>query len=53
MVRDEGAAGGSFSMARREAVPMGEREDPPGGGAWVRRAHLLQARLISRWAGMV
>ena len=43
----------SADAARREAVPMGEREDPPGGDAWVRRAHVLQARLISRWAGMV
>ena len=39
--------------ARGEAVPMGEREGPPGGDAWVRRAHLLQARLIRRWSGMV
>ena len=43
----------SADAARREAVPLGDREDPPGEGAWVRRAHLLQARLISRWAGMV
>ena len=43
----------SADAARRQAVPMAEREDPPGGDAWVRRAHLLQARLIRRWAGMV
>jgi D-alanyl-D-alanine carboxypeptidase/D-alanyl-D-alanine-endopeptidase (penicillin-binding protein 4) len=43
----------SADAARREAVPMGDREDPPGEGAWVKRAHLLQARLIKRWAGMV
>ena len=43
----------SADAARREAVPMTEREDPPGGGAWVGRAHVLQARLIKRWAGMV
>ena len=43
----------SADAARREAVPMGEREDPPGGDAWVRRAHILQARLIRRWSGMV
>ena len=43
----------SADAARREAVPMNEREDAPGGDAWVRRAHLLQARLIKRWAGMV
>lgn len=39
--------------ARREAVPLEDREDPPGETAWVRRAHLLQARLIRRWSGMV
>ena len=43
----------SADVARREAVPMTEREGPPGGEAWVSRAHLLQARLIKRWAGMV
>ncbi len=43
----------SADAARREAVPMADREDPPGEGAWVKRAHLLQARLIKRWAGMV
>ena len=43
----------SADAARREAVPVAEREDPPGETAWVRRAHLLQARLIARWAGMV
>ena len=42
----------SADVARREAVPMADREDPPGGGAWVGRAHLMQARLISRWVGM-
>ncbi len=43
----------SADPARREAVPMSEREEPAGERAWVGRAHLLQARLISRWAGMV
>ncbi len=43
----------SADVARRQAVPMADREDPPGGDAWVGRAHLLQARLINRWAGMV
>jgi len=40
-------------VARREAVPMSEREQPAGEAAWVGRARLLQARLIKRWAGMV
>ncbi len=43
----------SADVARREAVPMAEREEPAGQATWVGRAHLLQARLISRWAGKV
>ena len=43
----------SADVARRKAVPMEDREDPPGGDAWVGRAHLMQARLINRWAAMV
>ncbi len=43
----------SADVPRREAVPLGEREDAPGSDAWVKRAHLMQARLISRWAAMV
>ena len=43
----------SADPARREAVPMAQREKPPGETAWVGRAHLLQARLIRRWAAMV
>lgn len=43
----------SADVPRREAVPLAEREDAAGSDAWVRRAHLMQARLISRWAGMV
>ena len=43
----------SADTARREAVPLAGREDPPGDQDWVHRAHLMQSRLISRWAGMV
>ena len=43
----------SADTARREAVPIDDREEPPGQRAWVGRAHLLQARLINRWATMV
>ena len=43
----------SADVPRREAVPMADREDPPGEGAWVKRAHLLQARLIKRWVELV
>ena len=38
--------------ARRDAVPMAAREDPPGGAAWVRRARVLQSQLIESWAGV-
>ena len=43
----------SADVARRQAVPMDDREDPPGESAWVGRAHLMQARLIAKWGGMV
>jgi D-alanyl-D-alanine carboxypeptidase/D-alanyl-D-alanine-endopeptidase (penicillin-binding protein 4) len=42
----------SADTARREAVPVAEREQPVGGHAWVNRARGLQGGLISRWAGM-
>ncbi|MFM7334738.1 MAG: D-alanyl-D-alanine carboxypeptidase/D-alanyl-D-alanine-endopeptidase [Tabrizicola sp.] len=35
---------------RRDAVPVGLREDPEGSGAWTKRARRLQGQLISRWA---
>jgi D-alanyl-D-alanine carboxypeptidase/D-alanyl-D-alanine-endopeptidase (penicillin-binding protein 4) len=37
--------------ARRDAVPVGLREEPEGGKAWTRRARRLQGQLVSRWAG--
>ncbi len=37
--------------ARRDAVPVGQREDPEGAGAWNKRARRLQGQLINRWAG--
>ncbi len=37
-------------VARRAAVPMEEREDPPGGSAWNKRARKMQRQLISGWA---
>ena len=39
-------------VARRDAVPMAEREEPAGGVAWARRARILQSRLIAHWAGV-
>lgn len=43
----------SADVPRREAVPVEQRENTPGNDAWVNRAHLLQSRLIRRWAEMV
>ncbi len=37
-------------IPRRAALTEAEREDPPGGDAWNKRARTLQARLIDRWA---
>lgn len=36
--------------ARREAVPLAERERPPGLRSWLRRARDLQGALITDWA---
>lgn len=36
---------------RRDAVPVGQREEPEGAGAWTKRARRLQGQLVSRWAG--
>lgn len=37
---------------RRARLTLAEREDPPGGDAWNRRAKALQGQLIARWAGL-
>lgn len=42
----------SADPARREAVPIAARENPPGEKAYVGRARALQAKLIARWAAM-
>ena len=36
--------------ARRDAVPVAEREMAPGSKEWVGRSRRLQGQLISRWA---
>ena len=43
----------SADPARREAVPVAERERPPGELGWVTRARGLQLGLLSRWAALV
>ena len=35
---------------RRARLTLAEREDPPGGDAWNRRARTLQGNLLARWA---
>ncbi|WP_435257657.1 D-alanyl-D-alanine carboxypeptidase/D-alanyl-D-alanine endopeptidase [Thioclava sp. FR2] len=37
-------------VPRRESLAEADRELPPGGEAWTKRARMLQAQLISRWA---
>lgn len=37
-------------VPRRDALAMADREMPPGGPAWVKRAKTMQGRLISRWS---
>lgn len=39
-------------LERRAALTVDEREDPPGGGGWNRRARTLQGNLVDRWAGL-
>ena len=40
----------SADVARRDSLTEAERESPPGGEAWTRRARALQGQLINRWA---
>ena len=39
----------SADPERRAALPMADRESPPGGEAWLKRARKLQGRLLHRW----
>ncbi len=40
----------SGDVARREAVPVAQREDPDGAGPWIKRARRMQGQLIAGWA---
>ena len=40
----------SGDVARREAVPVAQREDPEGAGPWIKRARRMQGQLIAGWA---
>jgi D-alanyl-D-alanine carboxypeptidase/D-alanyl-D-alanine-endopeptidase (penicillin-binding protein 4) len=42
----------SGDPARRDAVPVSQREAPEGGAGWTKRARRLQGQLISRWAAL-
>lgn len=42
----------SADTARREAVPVAEREGPPGVKTWLGRAREVQTNLIARWAAL-
>ena len=39
----------SADPERRAALPMADRESPPGGEAWLKRARRLQGQLLHRW----
>ncbi len=38
--------------ARRDAVPVAQREGPEGGKAWTGRSRRLQGQLINRWTAL-
>lgn len=40
----------SGDVTRRDALTAAERESPPSGDAWTRRARTLQGQLIANWA---
>lgn len=40
----------SGDPARRDAVPVADREEPSGASAWTKRARRLQGQLVNRWA---
>lgn len=40
----------SADVPRREGLALSERDLPPGGEAWTKRARILQGRLVDRWA---
>jgi D-alanyl-D-alanine carboxypeptidase/D-alanyl-D-alanine-endopeptidase (penicillin-binding protein 4) len=40
-------------VPRREAVPLADREEPPGAKSWARRSRVMQSQLIEHWTGRV
>jgi D-alanyl-D-alanine carboxypeptidase/D-alanyl-D-alanine-endopeptidase (penicillin-binding protein 4) len=39
----------SADTDRRDRLPPEQREEPPGGASWVKRARGMQARMVGRW----
>lgn len=37
-------------VARRDGVPMADREQPPGASGWAKRARRMQLRLLASWS---
>lgn len=37
-------------VARRDAIPIAERDDPDGESGWLKRSRRLQKQLLRRWA---
>lgn len=37
-------------IERRDAVPLADREQPPGASGWAKRARRMQLRLLGSWA---
>ncbi|MCC6001543.1 MAG: D-alanyl-D-alanine carboxypeptidase, partial [Pararhodobacter sp.] len=42
----------SADMARRNAIPVDQRERPPAAPPWARRARALQQGLVERWSAL-
>jgi serine-type D-Ala-D-Ala carboxypeptidase/endopeptidase (penicillin-binding protein 4) len=42
----------SADLPRRARIPEADRDRPPGGQEWARRARVMQQGLIERWAAL-
>lgn len=36
-------------LEKRDAIPMNQRERPPGGRTWLRKSRRMQQALLRRW----
>ena len=39
-------------LAKRDAIPINQRERPPGGRTWLRKSRRMQQALLRRWIGV-